>query len=165
LYVFANARTQDGTATFTPEALGLTGNAYVYDWLADKGSRISGGVWTQHLDADPAYLVVVPVGRSGIAFLGDLGKFVPLGKKRVPELSDDGVLEVALEFAPGERSIIVQGWARETPVVAAEDGELGPIVFDDESGRFSVEVFSTTSNTARFRAYVPVNVGVRKRRD
>lgn len=164
LYVFEHSHTPDGTATFAPRALGLSGNAYVYDWIADTGTTISGGEWTQHLGADPAYLVVVPVGRSGIAFLGDLGKFVPLGKKRVTDLSDDGVLDVALEFAPGERSITVQGWARSRPSVAGVDGQLGPVEFDDQTGRFRVEVFPADSGTARLRAFVPINVGVRRRR-
>jgi hypothetical protein len=156
LYLFAHPRTQDRTATFTPESLGLAGNAYVYDWFAGKGRKISAGVpWTQSIHNDPAYLVVVPVGRSGIAFLGDLGKFVPLGKKRVTELSDDGVLEAALAFAPGERSITVQGWARATPVVAAVDGRLGPLAFDADSGRFRVEVFPGDSSAARVRAFAP----------
>lgn len=39
LYVFAHPRTQDRTATFTPQALGLGGNAYVYDWISGETAR------------------------------------------------------------------------------------------------------------------------------
>jgi len=156
LYLFAHPRTEDRTATFTPKSLGLDGNVYIYNWFGGKGHQTSGDVpWTQVIHGDPAYVVVVPVGPSGIAFLGDLGKFVPLGKKRVTELSDDGVLEAALEFAPGERSVIVQGWAQAMPVADAVEGRLGKLAFDEASGRFRVEVFPGESGTARLRAFVP----------
>jgi hypothetical protein len=156
LYVFTHPRTQDRTATFTPDLLGLGGSVYVYDWFAGKGKKIGRGVaWTQYIKSDPAYLIVVPVGKSGIAFLGDVGKFVPLGKKRVSELSDDGVLDAMIEFAPGEQSITVQGWARALPDVAAVDGAVGPLTFDAGSGRFRVEVFAGSAGTARLHASVP----------
>jgi len=156
LYIFAHPRTPDRTATFTPGSLGLGGNIYIYNWIAGRGHRTSGDApWTQQINGDPAYLVVVPVGPSGIAFLGDLGKFVPLGKKRVTELSDDGVLEAVLEFAPGEHSVTVQGWATAAPVADATEGRLGTLTFDAASGRFRVEVFPGESGTARLRAFVP----------
>ena len=156
LYVFAHPRTQDRTATFTPESLGVGGSVYVYDWIAGKGRRISRGVqWTQYIKGDPAYLIVVPVGRSGIAFLGDLDKFVPLGKKRISELSDNGTLDATIEFAKGEHSIIAQGWARALPVVTAVDGALGSVAFDADSGRFRVEIFPGDSGSAHIRAFAP----------
>ncbi|MEA2237602.1 MAG: hypothetical protein QOC81_2326 [Thermoanaerobaculia bacterium] len=156
LYVFAHPRTQDRTATFTPESLGLGGTAYVYDWIAGQGKKIPHGTsWTQYIKGDPSYLVVVPVGKSGIAFLGDLDKFVPLGKKRVAALSDNGTLEATIEFAPGEQSVTVQGWGRSLPIVSALEGRVGPVTFDADSGRFSVEVFAGVSGTARFQAFAP----------
>ncbi len=157
LYVFAHPRTSDRSATFTPGALGLSGNVYVYDWLSGKGTPVSGDIaWTQQIGGDPAYLVVVPVGPSGIAFLGDAGKFVPLGKKRVTELSDDGVLEAALEFAPGEGAVIVHGWAKGKPSADAFEGRLGKQSFDGVSGRFRFEVFPSDSGTARLRISAPL---------
>lgn len=156
LYLFAHPRTEDRTATFTPATMGLSGNVYVFDWMAGKGHTSTADVpWTQKIRNDPAYVVIVPVGQSGIALLGDLGKFVPLGKKRVTDLSDDGVLDASFVFAPGERSITVQGWARAKPLVDAVDGRLGALNFDSDSGRFRVELFPTTSGTARLRAFVP----------
>ncbi|HEX9459253.1 MAG TPA: hypothetical protein VGA84_08925 [Thermoanaerobaculia bacterium] len=156
LYLFAHPRTADRTATFTPQSLGLGGEVYIYNWISGKGHQTSGDTsWTQAIHGDPAYVVVVPVGRSGIAFLGDLGKFVPLGKKRVTELSDDGVLETALAFAPGEHSIIVQGWAPAAPIASADEGRLGRLAFDDVSGRFRVEVFPGKSGAARISMFVP----------
>ncbi|HXH40202.1 MAG TPA: hypothetical protein VNN08_16350 [Thermoanaerobaculia bacterium] len=160
LYIFAHPRTEDRTATFTPKSLGLGGNVYIYNWIAGRGHQTSGDLpWTQLIHGDPAYVIVVPVGPSGVAFLGDLGKFVPLGKKRVTELSDDGVLEAALAFAPGEHSVTVQGWAQTTPVAEAVAGRLGTLAFDEGSGRFRVEVFPGESGIARIRVYTPPPAG------
>jgi hypothetical protein len=155
LYVFAHPRAKGGTAAFTPEALGLAGSVYVHDWISGKGRRMSGDEpWTQAI-SEPMYLVAVPVGPSGIAFLGDLGKFASLGKKRVTELTDDGTLEAALEFASAEGSVTVQGWARTRPAAIAVEGRVGPIEFDKDSGRFRVEVFPGASGSARLRMTLP----------
>jgi len=153
LYVFAHPRTDDRTFTFTPEKLGLAGDVYVYNWLADRGRRIAGNEpWTQTIHGDPSYLVIVPIGKSGLAFIGDAGKFAPLGKKRVSELSDDGLLNATLEFAKSEQSIIVHGWAPSAPLVTAIEGNVGKMHFDEATGRFHVEVFPAKSGTARIAA-------------
>jgi hypothetical protein len=153
LYIFAHPRTDDRTFTFTPAELGLTGDVYVYNWFADRGRRIHGDErWAQTIHGDPSYLVAVPVGKSGIAFVGDAGKFVPLGKKRVSELSDDGVLNATLDFAPTEHSITVHGWAPSMPFVTATEGHVGKVSFDDATGRFHVEVFPAESGTAHILA-------------
>ncbi|HEV7425761.1 MAG TPA: hypothetical protein VGQ46_05300 [Thermoanaerobaculia bacterium] len=150
LYIFAHPRTDDRTFTFTPEKLGLAGSVYVYNWLADRGRRTDGSsAWTQTIHGDPSYLVAVPVGKSGIAFLGDRGKFAPLGKKRVSELSDDGDVKATIEFAPSERSITIHGWAPSAPSVSATKGRAGKVHFDEASGRFHVEVFAAKSATAQ----------------
>jgi hypothetical protein len=136
--------------------LGVGGNVYVYDWMADKGRRADGGApFTKFIHGDPSYLVVVPEGKSGIAFLGDLGKFASLGKKRVSELSDDGVLEARLEFASGETSITVEGWAPSAPRFDAVAGRLGALSYNEQSKRFRVEVFPGKSGFARIRGFVP----------
>ncbi len=156
IYLFAHPRTDDRTATFTPQSLGLGGDVYIYNWFSGKGHQTSGDTpWTQLIHGDPAYVVIVPVGPSGIAFLGDLGKFVPLGKKRVSDLSDDGVLEATLAFAPGEQSIVVQGWAPSAPSASATEGGVGRVTYDEVTGRFRVEVFPGESGAARLSMFVP----------
>jgi ubiquinol-cytochrome c reductase iron-sulfur subunit len=42
---------------------------------------------------DRGYYIVAPVGPSGIAFLGDAGQFVSLGRKRIASLKDDGAVD------------------------------------------------------------------------
>jgi hypothetical protein len=152
LYIFAHPRTEDRTFTFTPEKLGLSGKVYVYNWLSQRGRRIDGNEpWTQTIHGDPSYLVAVPVGKSGIAFLGDAGKFVPLGKKRVSELSDDGGINATIEFAATEELITVHGWAPSKPIVTAMDGNAGAVTYDSDSGRFDVDVFPSNAASARIR--------------
>ncbi|MBV9069439.1 MAG: hypothetical protein JO093_18855 [Acidobacteria bacterium] len=152
LYIFAHPRTDDRTFTFTPEKLGLSGKVYVYNWLSGRGRRINGNEpWTQTIHGDPSYLVAVPVGDSGIAFVGDTGKFVPLGKKRVSELTDDGAINATIDFAPTEESTTVHGWSPSAPVVAAIRGSVSAVTYDSDSGRFDVEVFPGRSGSARIR--------------
>jgi hypothetical protein len=57
------------------------------------------------VDANGSYFVVVPVGPSGIALLGDTAKFVTLGKQRISHLEDDGALTATVEFGAGETSV------------------------------------------------------------
>jgi hypothetical protein len=163
LYIFAHPRTDDRTFTFTPEKLGLSGKVYVYNWLSGRGRRINGDEpWTQTIHGDPSYLVAVPVGKSGIAFLGDTGKFVPLGKKRVRELTDDGAITATIAFAATEESITVHGWSASMPVATATRGGVGAVTYDTDSGRFDVEVFPGNAAFARIRLSLPAGVA-RKR--
>jgi hypothetical protein len=165
LYIFAHPRTDDRTFTFTPEALGLSGNVYVYNWLANRGHRVGAGeAWSQTIHGDPSYLVAVPVGKSGIAFVGDAGKFVPLGKKRVSELSDDGAVNATIEFAAAEHSITVQGWAASMPLATASDGSIGTVTYDENSGRFAIEVFTGASSSARIRLSLPAHNNIIRKR-
>jgi hypothetical protein len=153
LYVFAYPRGRNNTAAFTPAALGLADSVYIYDWIGAKGRRVSADEpWTQKI-TEPAYWVVVPVGPSRIAFLGDLGKFASLGGKRVTDLSDDGIVDATLDFAAGERSVTVHGWSQVRPAATAVDGRVGRLEFDRDSGRFRVEVFPGKSGSARLRIF------------
>jgi hypothetical protein len=50
------------------------------------------------------FYLLVPVGASGIAFLGDRHQFVTLGKRRIPAVVDAGLVDVEVSFAAGENS-------------------------------------------------------------
>jgi hypothetical protein len=94
-YVFAYARAAKSsqTVTFTPAELGIAGPAYVYDYFARKGTLVAPGGSFSETVSSGSYYVVAPVGPSGIAFLGDEGKFVSLGDKRITQLVDDGTVQ------------------------------------------------------------------------
>jgi len=100
---------------------------------------------------DYLYQVAAPIGRSGIAVLGDLGHFVSLGKKRVTNLVDDGVVTVAFAFAPGETSRILRGYSPDPPTVLAISGQTGPTTYNPGTQQFTVVVRPGPTGTASFR--------------
>ena len=121
-FVVAYDRTNGalGSMSFSPESIGIKGPAYVYDYFASKGSVVSaGGQFTDVVDYNGSYYVVAPIGPSGIAFLGDKGKFVSTGKKRIETLSDDGTLHVSVRFAPGETSVVLHVYSPTRPVAVS----------------------------------------------
>jgi hypothetical protein len=135
-YVFSYARNGPSqTASFQPSALGVAGSAYVQDYFAGTGTLVPAGPVTSG-----SYWVVAPVGPSGIAFLGDAGKFVSLGAKRITSVSDSGTVQVTVAFAPGEGAVTLQGYSPTTPSVEAGPGAAGPVTYDQATGIFSVEV-------------------------
>ena len=148
LYVFAYARGgASQTASFTPAALGLPGPAYVYAADTGSGSLVeTGAAYTASLAGTAsasAYFVVAPLGPSGLAFLGDAGRFVPLGRSRVSQLEDsadvnaNGVLRATIEVADGEGPLTLRGYAPQPPRIAAEGGSVAGLAYDAASGLFT----------------------------
>jgi hypothetical protein len=139
-YVFAFAGASS-TPTFVPAALGHAGQVYVFDYFNGTGKVADASApYDGALTGGRAYYVVVPVGPSGIALIGDAGKFVSLGKKRVASLTDNGTLSVALAFAAGEGPIRLRGYAPAQPTASATGGSVGPVVWDPTSKLFAVSV-------------------------
>ncbi len=141
-YVFAYVRAAKSsqTVTFTPAELGIAGPAYVYDYFASKGRLVALGGSFSDIVSSGSYYVVAPVGPSGIAFLGDVGKFVSLGDKRITRLVDDGTVQATVAFAAGERTVTLHGYALTKPKVTASDGSVGPLSYDPASHLFSFTV-------------------------
>ncbi|MGB7769906.1 MAG: hypothetical protein WBN22_13775 [Verrucomicrobiia bacterium] len=143
-YVFAyNRQPADAEADFSPAQFGLTGKVCVLD--ARSGNAVFQSarktVQLSFKPGDTAYDEITPVGRSGLAFFGDAGKFVSNGRQRIAALDDaDGKLTVTTTFAPGEKSVRLFGYASQPPTVAAKRGSVGMLAFDDQTRRFSVEV-------------------------
>jgi hypothetical protein len=141
LYVFAYNRTADTTATFTPASLGLSGAVYIYNYFTDSGSVTDAeSQFTDQIVNGHAYYIVVPIGDSGIGFLGDAGQFVSLGKKRITRVVDDGTLEATIAFADGEASRTLHGYSPAPPTVAALDGTVVAVAYDASTQLFTVEV-------------------------
>ena len=53
----------------------------------------------KQISGDALYLVLAPVGPSGIAILGDADQFVTMGKKRVTAFIDHGAVRITVAFA------------------------------------------------------------------
>ncbi|MFC0430787.1 hypothetical protein [Kutzneria buriramensis] len=140
-YVFAYARNSGSQSiSFTPNSLGVGGAAYVYDYFTGAGKLVpAGGSFNGTVSSD-SYYVVAPVGRSGIAFLGDAGKFVSLGSKRVSQLSDNGSVHATVSFASNEKSVTLHGYAPSAPKATATDGAAGTVSYNSSTHLFTVSV-------------------------
>jgi hypothetical protein len=139
-YVFAYARGANTSASFSPAALGLGGDVYVYNYFTGTGTLVPAGNSFSDTVTSGSYYLVVPIGPSGIAFLGDAGKFVSLGKKRISQLSDGGTVQATLAFAARESAVTIHGYSPTLPAVAALDGVVGAVTYDSTTGQFSVVV-------------------------
>jgi hypothetical protein len=127
-YVLAYGRVSGALSqiVFSPESVGVTGSACVYDYFLNVGTVIQlGATFSSLVDYNGSYYLVAPIGLSGIAFLGDSGKFVSCGKKRIAQLSDNGALQVLVRFAPGEEFVALHLYATTSPRVSATSGTAG----------------------------------------
>jgi hypothetical protein len=141
LYVFAYARGDNPQLiSFSPTTLGMAGPTYVYDVFADSGQVLSQGEALNATVSTGSYFIAAPVGPSGIAFLGDAGAFVSLGKKRISLLTDDGTLRASVEFAAGEQAVTLHGFAASAPQVSVSGGAAEEVAYDAPSSRFRVVV-------------------------
>ncbi len=155
-YVFAYA--QDAAvnlASFTPSTLGVSGNSYVYNWSWGAGSFLkSGATFTAPVNTagstqSGTLFLVVPVGTSGMAFLGDVNKYASLGQKRISALADNGTITATVVFSAGESTITVSGWSPTQPTASATTGGVGAIAYDATSGLFSFPVTPASNSTAQ----------------
>jgi hypothetical protein len=155
LYVFAYARTAaNPNASFTPGQLGVAGAACVFDFFQQTGSVIAnGGAFTFSTTvagntSGGSFFAVVPVGPSGIAFLGDTNKFVSLGKKRISALSDTGIVKATVLFAPGESNVTLFGYAPSAPYAWTLNGAVTATNYDPVKHLFSLNISAGATNAA-----------------
>ncbi len=155
LYVFAFGENASKLATgFTPAAFGITGNAYVYNYFAATGTVVNAGSafnFTTSMPDDTnggSYFIAVPIGPSGIAFLGDTNKFVMLGKKRISSFSDTGLLRATVAFAAGETNVTLCGYASSSPYALALEGATNNLTYNSTTHLFTLNVSPDNSGTA-----------------
>ena len=149
-YVFAYSRRNHASqlATFTPASLGIAGSAYVYNYFTGKGTVVNAGQSFSASVGSGSYYIVAPIGLSGIAFLGDAGKFVSLGSKRISRLTDNGTVQATVAFARGEKTVILHGYAPARPRASATNGRVGVLSYNSRSHLFSVPVSPGADSTA-----------------
>jgi hypothetical protein len=149
-YVFAYSRNQDGmqTVSFSPRAFGLAGDVYVYDYFGKSGwEQPAGQAIERTVDSQGEYFVIAPVGPSGIAFLGDLSRFVTASKQRVTSFSDDGQITAALQFMPGE-SVTFAMWAETAPRVSEIGATVSAPLLELPAGLYRATVTAGASGEA-----------------
>ena len=149
MYAFAYADTIASTAVKVAAVrLGVKETAFAYDYFAGTGRLVHPGD-TVTMASGPeswSYTVFAPVGRSGIAFVGDPEKFVTCGKERIESLDDKtGRLTATLVLAKGEDSIEVCGYSAGLPTIRIEGGSVLWRRFSPESGFFTINLLADTS--------------------
>jgi hypothetical protein len=148
-YVLAYPRGSDVMVSFQPGSLGLSGAVYVYNFLTNTGKLMdSTEEFSESITGAYSYYIATPVGGSGIGLLGDAGHFVSLGRQRIPQVTDDGVLELTIAFAPGEGTRIIHGYSPMPPAVTALRGDAEVPVYDPSTHLFSVNVSGDTGGSA-----------------
>ena len=152
-YLFAYPQSTNNQFSFKVADLGWNGSAYVYDYFNNTGRVVlPTDTLNETITGSTMYLIVAPMGSSGIAVIGDAGQFVTLGKKRITALTDDGSVHVSVAFAQGEQSRTLIGYSPwVAPVVTAVAGSAGPVSYDAASGRFSVAVQPGVNGAASIR--------------
>src|ERR1051326_4493075 len=91
--------------------------------------------------------MVEPIGKSGMAFLGDAGKFVSNGKKRIESLSDDGKVHATVRFAVGESSVVLHLYSPERPYATASLGRVSRVIREG-TGLYRVSVVPDATGRA-----------------
>jgi hypothetical protein len=148
LYVFAYRRRTASTATFRPAELGLPGRVYVYDYFHRAGRVLAPGATFHDTVASGSYYLVVPIGRSGMALLGDLGRFVSMGTQRIARFSDRGRIHATVTFGAGEGHVVISGYAPRVPVLSAQAGRIGVVSYDRSTHIFQAPVSPGPSGSA-----------------
>ncbi|HEX7736618.1 MAG TPA: hypothetical protein VF458_17350 [Ktedonobacteraceae bacterium] len=159
-YVFSYSRTVHNTqvASFTPASLGLNSSVYVYNYFTKRGSVLNASEkYSQPVGYNGTYDIVVPIGPSGVAFLGDTSKFVSLGSKRISSLSDDGTVHATIAFASKEGPVTLSGYAPFRPTVTASNGTASPITYNTTTHIFTFTVSAGQNNSASINMSLPTS--------
>jgi hypothetical protein len=149
-YVFAfnRAKTPDDKVHFTLGELDVSGPAYVYDYFSGTAQRFDAHAkFSAPLARDAAaFYVVAPIGKSGIAFLGDKDKFVGTGRQRIESLRDEaGKLTAGVVLAANEKSVVLHGYAASAPKATVLAGEDDDVQYDPVTHHFTVVVTVDTN--------------------
>jgi hypothetical protein len=140
-YVAGYNRTSDLKLALSPSALGMTQPAYIYNYFTKAGKIVQPqDTFSDTIANGIAYYIVMPVGPSGMAFLGDTGHYVSLGKKRISALTDNGTIAASIAFASAESARSVFGYSPSKPVITAIHGSVGTVSYTNSTGLFYVSV-------------------------
>ena len=148
-YLFLYAQGTNTQTAFRLADAGVTAPVFLYDYVQRTGSVVQPGDLLSENVPDYAYMIAAPIGASGMAFLGDAGHFVSLGKKRITQLSDDGALHVSVAFAAHEAVRTVFGYSPVPVTASAADGGIGRVTYDLHTRLFTIEVQPGADGEAR----------------
>ncbi len=152
-YIFAYSRASTTQLIrFSPDSVGVSGKTYVYDFIGDTGSVVAAGSsFSATVNANRAFrfFIVAPIRASGMACIGDVGKFVTLGKQRISSFTDDpSSMTLSIAYAEDEGPVTISGYAPVQPVVTVSSGSIGAVSYNATSKLFSVAVSHGANNQA-----------------
>ena len=149
-YVFAYKRSGAGSISFTPISVGVSSTCVITNYFSGAESIVpENALFSDTVTAAGSFYIVTPIGPSGIAVIGDLGKFASMGSKRIATLIDNGAtVDVTMAFAPGEAPVTLSGYAQSEPTVSASNGSAALIAYNPATGQFQVSVTAGSQNAA-----------------
>ncbi len=144
--------------SLTPSELGFEGPVAVFDPASQSLAIVSTRETISGKLAGAeayAYRIVAPISTSGIAVLGDLGKFVPMGRKRVTSYQDvpHGV-KLTLVLPAKETEVTIAGYARSDVVAQADNATVISTQRDATTGLFRVKLHRNADSTAEVTLHV-----------
>jgi len=126
-----------------PQALGVKSPTYIYEVTHKRGVTLAAGKsYVSSLEGGQyAFVIIAPIGPSGIAFLGDADKIASTGKQRIADIRESSEsLSVTVLTAPGESLVTLHGFAEVAPVCQLADGKALPVQYDTATKHFTVAV-------------------------
>ena len=88
-----------------------------------------------------AYRIVAPISRSGIAMLGDLGKFVSMGRKRITSYRDiAGGAVIGITEVANERDLTIAGYSLSQLTARADGASVVAVERNAATGFFKVKL-------------------------
>ncbi len=141
--------TSTASPAFTPSSLGMRGRWVALDFLGGTARLIAATDKLALPQHDRfGYTILAPVGKSGLALLGDADQFVTLGRQRIRSLSDSGHIETTVAFATGEAERTLFGYAPLAPRVSAREGHAQLASYDAGARIFRIKVRPAPDGTA-----------------
>jgi hypothetical protein len=162
IYLFAYPRGANTSFTVTPSSFGIAGPAWLYRDSLGTGQLIdANGSTTIDVAGGPDYFILMPVGKAGIALLGDKGNFVSMGRKRISAFLDNTRLEAEVQFTATEKTRTLFGYSPKPVAVTSMVGSHGGLAWDPTTQMFTVNVHPDKTGTARVRiiqSFAPTGV-------
>ncbi|MBN1412848.1 MAG: discoidin domain-containing protein [Spirochaetales bacterium] len=143
VYVFDWA---SGSYDFKPVDFGLSGNVYVYRYFDNNGFLTNAANTVTDNVTGWEYYVITPIGTSGIGLIGDKGKWVTAGTKRISGISETAdSMTVTVQFGPfdqnnpDEKATIIGYSATPVAATAGSGAVVSNFSYDSDTLRFQFD--------------------------
>ena len=142
LFAYSDSPNTEGAVVAGSE-IGLHGRSFAYDYFEGTGTLVgpNDSLRLKFTKDSYAYVILAPIGPSGIALLGDTAKFVTCGRNRISKIVENKkTLTVTILLAKGEQSVSVCGFAPKMPQFMVYGGFLTSSNYDSINHIFKIEM-------------------------